>query len=123
MYAMRWYIISVFVVFWCVSPLNETCGARPKLRVVCPRELQRDAKCNVELLFVSARGAFNNPRNTFNNNTLSLVQCRSPIMGTVQTVYSWSSYFVSWLGNTANITFCVLVIPGMPLVCKSDSPL
>lgn len=39
----------------------------------------------------------------------------SPIMGSLQSVYSWSPYFCEWLGNTANITFCVLVIPGLSL--------
>ena len=32
-------------------------------------------------------------------------------MGSLQSVYSWSDDFVEWLGNAANITFCILVVP------------
>jgi FLVCR family MFS transporter len=35
----------------------------------------------------------------------------SPITTSLQSVYSWSDNFIEWLGNTANITFCVLVVP------------
>jgi hypothetical protein len=35
----------------------------------------------------------------------------SPISGSLMQVYGWSPYFIEWLGNTANITFCILVVP------------
>ena len=43
----------------------------------------------------------------------------APIQGPVQQLYGWSDDFIVWLGNAANITFCVLVIPLGALV---DSP-
>ncbi len=35
----------------------------------------------------------------------------SPISGSLMQLYGWSPYFIEWLGNTANIVFCVLVVP------------
>ena len=43
----------------------------------------------------------------------------SPIQAPLQQLYGWSDDFIVWLGNAANITFCVLVIPLGALV---DSP-
>ena len=35
----------------------------------------------------------------------------SPIQGPLQQLYGWSDDYIVWLGNAANITFCILVIP------------
>jgi hypothetical protein len=35
----------------------------------------------------------------------------SPISGSLMQLYGWGPYFIEWLGNTANIVFCVLVVP------------
>lgn len=34
-----------------------------------------------------------------------------PITETLEAIYGWNGNLIEWLGNTANITFCVLVIP------------
>ena len=35
----------------------------------------------------------------------------SPIQAPLEQLYGWDDAFIEWLGNAANITFCVLVIP------------
>lgn len=35
----------------------------------------------------------------------------APIATPLQQIYGWSNDYIVWLGNTANITFCILVIP------------
>ena len=35
----------------------------------------------------------------------------SPISGSLTQLYGWGPYFIEWLGNTANIVFCILVVP------------
>jgi hypothetical protein len=35
----------------------------------------------------------------------------SPINAPLEQVYGWSDDFIEWLGNSASISFCVLVIP------------
>ena len=40
----------------------------------------------------------------------------SPINVPLEQVYGWSDTYVEWLGNTANISFCLLVIPFAALI-------
>lgn len=41
----------------------------------------------------------------------SIWNFNAPINGPLEDVYGWSDDYITWLGNTANMTFCILVVP------------